>query len=167
MGEHMSWDDDRIFFKPATEGEPMVLVPVRVLKELIGMSIQLLSVLEIYLPDEGNRLQVLADEAWVDWPSLEDDLIKWIGAAVSSDDVIFPCQFTRLANGNGWLAVNVEHLIDDYWWVECQPTLGDDDSGCWLLQVDDGPAAAVLRIEGSRSCLPYTSETSPRITHDD
>ena len=162
----MSCDDDGIFFRPATEGEPMVLVPVRVLKELIGMSIQLLSVLEIYVPDEGHRLQVLADEAWVDWTSLENDLINWIGAA-SSDEVIFPCQFTRLANGKGWLAVNAEHLIDDYWWVECQPTHGDDDSGFWPLHVDDGPAAAVLRIEGSRSCLPYTSETSPRITHDD
>ena len=118
----MGSDDDGILFKPTTEGEPMVLVPVRVLKELIGMSIQLLSVLEIYLPDEGHRLQVFADEAWVNWASLEDDLVKWIGAAVSSDDLIFPCQFTRLANGNGWLAVNVEHLIDDYWWVECQPT---------------------------------------------
>ena len=145
----------------------MVLVPVRVLKELIAMNIQLLSVLEIYVPDEGHRLQVLVDEAWVDWASLEEYLINWIGAAVSSGDVIFPCQFARLANGNGWLAVNVEHLIDDYWWVECQLTSGDDDSGCWLLQVDDGPAVAVLRIEGSRSCLPYTSETSPRITRDD
>ena len=162
----MSCNDDGILFRPATEGEPMVLVPVRVLKELTGMSVQLLSVLEIHAPDEEHGLQVLADEVWVDWPSLEEDLINWIGAAVSSDDLIFPNQFTRLTNGNGWLAVNVEHVIDDYWWVECRPTRGDDDSGFWLLDVDDGPAAAVLRIEGSRRCLPYTSENSPRITHD-
>ena len=108
-----------------------------------------------------------ADEVWVDWSSLEDDLIKWMGAAISSDDLIFPAQFKRLSNGDGWLAVNVEHVIDDYWWVECLPTRGDDQTGLWRLDVEGGPAAAVLRIEGSRRCLPYTSENSPRITHDD
>lgn len=162
----MSCNDDGILFRPATDGEPTIMVPVRVLKELTGMSIQLLSVLEFHVPDEGHRLQVLADEEWVDWPSLEEDLINWVGAAISSDDLIFPYQFRRMSNGNGWLAVNVEHVIDDYWWVECRPTRGDDDSGFWLLHVDDGPAAAVLRIKGSRRCLPYTSENSPRITHD-
>ena len=162
----MSCNDDGLLFRPVTEGDPSVMVPVSVLKELIGMSIQLLSVLELQAPDEGHNLQVLADEEWVDWPSLEDDLIKWIGVAISSDDLLFPSQFRRMPNGYGWLAVNVEHVIDDYWWVECRPTRGDDDTGFWLLDVDDGPAAAVLRIEGSRQCLPYTSENSPRITQD-
>ena len=82
MGEQMSCNDDGILFRPATEGEPTVLVPIRVLKELTGMSIQLLSVLEFHVPDDGHRLQVLADEVWVDWPSLEEDLINWIGASV-------------------------------------------------------------------------------------
>ena len=50
----MSCNDEGILFRPATEGEPMVLVPVRAIKELIGMSIQLLSVLEIHASDEGH-----------------------------------------------------------------------------------------------------------------
>ena len=163
----MTCNDDGILFKPITEGEPTIMVPVRVLKELTSMSVQLLDVLEIQVPDEEHRLQVLADEVWVDWPSLEEDLINWMEPAVSSDVPIFAYQFIRLANGNGWLAVNLEHIIDDYWWVECQPTLGNDGTRFWLVDIYTAPAAAVLRIEGSRRCLPCTSENSSLITHDE
>ena len=163
----MSCNDDGILFKPITEGEPTIMVPVRVLKELTSMSVQLLDVLEIQVPDEEHRLQVLADEVWVDWPSLEEDLINWMEPAVSSDVPIFAYQFIRLANGNGWLAVNMEHIIDDYWWVECQPTLGNDGTRFWLVDIYTAPAAAVLRIEGSRRCLPCTSEDLPLITHEE
>ena len=145
---------------------PTVTLPDRVYREIQGMTIQLLSVLELLATEDQHSLKVLEDEEWVDWPWLEAEITTWMGAAMSSGDVIQPDQYSRFSNSEGWLAVTAEHIVDDFWWVECLPT-GQDVSGNWIVDVDNGPAAAVLRIIGSRRCLPYTAADSPRITSDE
>ena len=146
-----------------TQEEPTVTIPASVLKELIGMTIQLLSVLELHAPEEGHSLQVLADEEWVDWSILEQDLTEEMTEGLHSGGPIGPDQFKRIRNRDGWLAVHVEHIIDDFWWVECQP-VAVDYSNQWKKDYGRGPAAATLRIEGSRDCLPYSAANSPRLT---
>ena len=144
---------------------PLVTLSDRVFREMQGMGIQLLSVLELLTEEEGHSMKVLEDEEWVDWPWLEVDIISWMNTAVSSGDVIQPDRSARFSNREGWLTVTAEHIIDDFWWIECLPT-GQDDAGNWIVDVDNGPAAAILRIVGSRQRLPYTAADSPRITSD-
>ena len=161
----MSCDDNETPYMSDPLDGPTVTLPDRVYREMQGMTIQLLSILELLTSNNCHCLKVLEDEDWVDWPSLEADIISWMGAAVSSGDAIRPDRSTRFSNGKGWLAVTAEHIVDDFWWVECRPT-GQDHAGNWIVDVDQGPAAAVLQIIGSRRCLPYTAADSPRITSD-
>ena len=161
----MSSDINRTQFDLEWHNDPTVRVPTRVLKELSGMRIQLLSILDLQAPKEGHSLQVLADEEWVNWPALKDTLTLWMTTGPQSDALLFPNQFGRFPNGEGYLAVHIEHMIDDYWWVECQPTFLNA-SGEMETDYSNGPAAAVLRIEESRTRLPYTVDDSPRITSD-
>ena len=125
----------------------------------------LLSVLELQAPKEGHSLQVLADEKWVDWSSLKATLTGCMTAGLQTELHFYPDQFGWFPNGEGYLAVNIEHMIDDYWWVECQPAITSDSSE-WRKDLSKGPAAAVLCIEDSRVCLPYTAADSPRTTSD-
>ena len=161
----MSCDDNETPYMSDPLDGPTVTLPDRVYREMQGMSIQLLSTLELLTSNDCHCLKVLENEEWVDWPSLEPDIIAWMSTAVSSGDVIRPGRSARFTNREGWLAVTAEHIIDDFWWVECLPT-GQDHAGNWIVDAYTGPAAALLRIIGSGRCLPYKAADSPRITSD-
>ena len=149
----MSCDDNETPYMIDPLDGPSVTLPDRVYREMQGMTIQLLSILELLSPGDCHCLKVLEDGEWLNWSLLEADLINWMSTAVSSGDVIQPDRSARFPNREGWLAVTAEHIVDDFWWVECLPT-GQDHSGDWIVDVDTGPAAAVLRIVGSQRCLP-------------
>ena len=79
------------------------------------------------------------------------------GTATESD------QWWTVPNQAGWLDVRVNHMIDDYRWVESLPA-SLNDSGQLETDVRQVPAPAVLRIQGSRNHLPYTPNASTKLT---
>ena len=59
--------------------------------------------------------------------------------------------------------VAVDHLLDEYWWVEFHPVREDPTGTLWLAITAD-PAVAVLRVDESRDNLPVGHDLSPRLT---
>ncbi len=140
-----------------------VTLPASMLKELEGIAIQHLSFIELEMPGEEHYLHAPQKQGWVDWPSLEADLIDLMTSKLEHGSTTEPDLWWALPNQAGWLDVRVNHMIDDYWWVECLPAaLNDSDQ--LETDLDQVPAPAVLRIQGSRNHLPYTPDTSAKLT---
>lgn len=140
-----------------------VTLPAAMLKEFRGIAIQHLSFIELEIPGEENQLHSPQQEDWVDWPSLETDLIDLMTSKLQAGTATEPDHWWTLRNQTGWLDVRVNHMIDDYWWVECLP-VSLNDSGQLETDADQVPAPAVLRIQGSRNHLPYTPDKSAKLT---
>ena len=169
----MCIDENGNLLSTEADDQQSVMVPVEFLKELFEMRTRFLNILKVQSPGEGHSLQILEDKAWVDWSSLRFELFKRINAAVSAGGTLLPNYLATFPNGDGWVAVSASHIIDDYWWIECRASVGalpainrSDHPAFWALNVHEGPDTAVLRFVDSRKCLPYSANTSPRITSD-
>ena len=138
-------------------------IPATVLKDFNGMSLELLNVLDCLMPGDGNGLLAIAEKQSVDWPSIEHSLIDCIASDMHRGSSLNPNPASRIEGAAGWLTVRADHLVDDYWWVECELEHGNGASEP-PKTVGGSPAVAILRIQGSHRGLPYTAATSPRIT---
>ena len=128
-----------------------------VLKELVSSRIQLMGAPFLRMPPGTRNLQVVSDKVWVDWPSLEDVLTRRMNAHLDAGTALDSNQWGLLAYEGGGVAIRLEHLVDDYWWVEClMPIMENYEE--WKAHLGTGPAAALLHVPDSRSNLSDTSE---------
>jgi len=138
-------------------------IPAAVLQDFNGMSLEILNVCDCLMPGHGNRLLALTEKRSVDWPSLEHALVDCIAGDMHGGSSLDPNPAGRIEGPAGWLTVRADHLVDDYWWVECEPDHGNGVSEP-VRAIEGPPAVAILRIRDSNRGLPYTAATSPRIT---
>ena len=130
-----------------------------VLKELVSTRIQLLGAPFLQTPPDGKNLQVLSDKDWVDWASLEDGLTKRMNADLFSGTPLCSEQLGLQAIEGGCVAVHLQYLVDDFWWVECLMPLIEDYHE-WEERISSGSAAAVLCVKASRFNL-FDSSNGP------
>lgn len=137
-----------------------------VLKELASSRIQLMGAPYLHTPPGNRNLQVVSDKVWVDWPSLEDALTRRMNAYLDAGTALDSRQWGLLAYQGGGVAIRIEHLVDDYWWLEClMPIMEDYEE--WKAHLGAGPAAALLHLPGSRSNLSDTRENPTWFTGED
>ena len=153
----MSGNSEEFQFNSPFHYEINFEVSSQVLKELASSRIQLMGAPYLQVPPGAKNLQVVSGKVWVDWPSLEDGLIRRMNDQLDSGAPLGSKQWGLLAYGGGTVAVRIEYLVDDYWWVEClMPVMENYEE--WKAQLDAGPAAALLHVPDSRSNLSDTSE---------
>ena len=132
-------------------------VPGQVMKELVKTRIQLMGAPYLQSAEGGANLQVLTHKDWVDWPSLEEVLTKRMNADLDSGSALSSHQYGLVAYAEGGVAVLIQYLVDDYWWIECLfPSTENIQK--FEASTRGGPAAAVLIVAGSQSHLSDTSE---------
>ena len=148
---------EEVQFDPVFHRQLNFEVPGQELKELVSSRIQLTGTPYLHTPTGTRDLQVVSDKAWVDWPSLEGALTGRMGAHLASGAALASNQWGLAAYRGGGVVVRVEHLVEDYWWVECLMPAGEDYEQ-WRASIGAGPAAAVLHVEDSRFNLTDTSE---------
>ena len=132
----------------------MAMVPAGVLKNFLRASVELLRVVDPGVPGARHNLVVLDDQKWVDWPSLERDLIEWMNAGIRAEEPLRPDQHRFLANGEGQLGVHIEYVVEDLWFVECLPAI-INDSNAWESDLNEEAATAMLTAQDSGTVLPY------------
>lgn len=134
--------------------DPMVEVPASFVRNLARTSLEVLRVLGPGALGAGHRLLVLDHQEWVDWPSLERDLIEWMDAGIQAEEPLPPERSEFFANGAGHVSVQVEYVVEDLWSVECLPAITNDSNE---LEPDlrKKPATASLTVPGSQRALPY------------
>ena len=145
-----------------THGE-YVTIPASALKDFNGMALELLNILDCMIPGDGNSLHTISEKRSIDWSSVEQTLVDSIETGMREGASLNPNPACRVEGATGWLSVRADHLVDDYWWVECEPEHGNTVGGP-PKTVDGPPAVAILRIRNSSLSLPYSAETSPRVT---
>ena len=153
----MSGNSEEVQFNSPFHYELNFEVSSQVLKELVSSRIQLMGAPYLQIPPGAKNLQVVSDKVWVDWPSLEDGLTRRMNAHPDSGAAPGTKQWGLVAYEGGTVAVRIEYLVEDYWWVECLMP-GMENYEEWKAQIDAGPAAALLHIPDSRSNLSDTSE---------
>ena len=131
-------------------------------REAKQTNLQLLNTYDRLMPGEDHGVRPLSEVPGVDWASLEGALIGCMLEGLRANASLHPRQYGALPHEDGWLAVTADHVVDDYWWVECGPAEGKDPGD---IEAERGsvPAVAILRISGSREHLPYDGNNSLRI----
>ena len=150
----MSSNADESHFSRESDDEPTIEVPTRLLNSFVRMCFDVLRVLGPGTLRAGHSLLILDDRRWVDWPSLENDLVEWMTAGMQAEEPLPPDRFDYFANGEGHISVHVEHILEDLWSVECLPAI-INHSGEWEPDLSQRPASASLTIQDSRLALPY------------
>ena len=75
------------------------------------------------------------------------------GRRTRRNNSIHPRQYGVLSNGDGWLSVTADHVINDFWWLECR--VAD-------VQGSDDPELGGASFPQWRFCaLPGAGSTSP------
>ena len=141
---------------------PAEVVSETVWRDAKQLTLHLVNTYEILLPGEGHGVHPLSEGPGVDWASLEGPLIGCIVDGLRRHEVIHPSQYGELPTASGRLSVTADHIVNNFWWLECFPSRaqGSDDSETGLVS---RPAVAIMRITGSGERLPYGSNNSLRI----
>ena len=74
-----------------------------------------------------------------------------------------PSQRVVLTAVPGTAGAAIEHMLDEYWWVELRP-VGEDGTGPLRAVVTGDTDYAVLRVDQSVYNLPVGYDRSPRVT---
>ena len=141
---------------------PEEIVSEAVWDEAKRTSLQLVNTYELLLPGEDHGVRPLSEGPGVDWTSLEDALIGCMVEGLRGNESLHPNQYGVLSTADRRLSVTADHVVNDFWWVECffVRGQGSDDSEIGRASV---PAVAILRITSSGEHLPYDSNNSLRI----
>ena len=130
-------------------------------KVLDGMRLVLINSLDLLMPGEEHSLMSLQDEEWNGWNGWKEDLFAAMTAGMIHGSLIDPVQHLHFETGTGALAVELQHVVNDYWWVECHPA-HLDQSGEAVPDIAVRPAMAMLRVRDSSEHLPGRYTGSPR-----
>ena len=141
---------------------PQEIVSETVWRDAKRLTLQLVNTYELLLPGEDHGIRPLSEGPGVDWASLEDALIGSMVDGLRGNESLHPCQYGELSTAAGRLSVTADHIVNNFWWLECFPSRaqGSDDSETGLVS---RPAVAIMRISGSGAHLPYDSNSSLRI----
>ena len=150
----MSSNASENHFGRQPEDEATIEVPVRLAKSLAKTCFDILRVLGPSILGATQHLQVSEDRKWVDWPALENDLVQWMTAGMQSEEPLPPERVDYFSNGEGQICVQIEHLFEGLWSVECLPAVLND-SNVWEPDLSERPATAILIIQDSHLALPY------------
>ena len=119
--------------------------------------------LDLLMPEEGHSLLLLGDHGDLDPAALKDALVNVLNQGLDEHGRFRPKHEAVLTALPGAPGVAVEHLLDEYWWVEVYPTR-EDHTGTRRLVITADPAVAVLRVDESRDNFPVGYDLSPRLT---
>ena len=115
------------------------------------------------MPAEGHTLLLLGDHGDRDPAALRDALGSILNQDLDEHGRFTPSHSTVLTVLPGAPGVAVEHMLDEYWWIEFHP-VREDHTGTPRLVITADPAVAVLRVDESRDNLPVGYDFSPRLT---
>ena len=99
--------------KDITEAAGTVTRMAEVLKDYEGLRAQFNNVLDLLLLGDGHDLLPLHGQ---DWPVLKDQVTGWVAEQLERQEYGHRLRQT-IVSGAGRVDVEVEHLLDDYWWV--------------------------------------------------
>ncbi len=133
------------------------------LTEYEEMRHQLNHVLDLLMPGEGHALLLLGDHGDRDPETLRDVLVNVLNEDLDEHGRFRPSHSAVLTALRGAPGVAVEHMLDEYWWVEIYPTWEDPTGAPGLVTTAD-PAVGVLRVDESRDNLAVGYDLSPRLT---
>ena len=122
-----------------------------IVKDYEGLRAQFNNVLDLLLPGDGNDLLPLHGQ---DWPALKDHVTAWMAEGLQRQQEYDRRLRQTFESGAGRVDVEVEHLLDDYWWVTATPAGTDPNDA----------AMAVVRIRDSKDRLRYGAGYSARIS---
>ena len=127
-----------------TEASRTMTRTAEILKDYEVLRAQLNNVLDL-LPLYGQ-----------DWPAvnLKDRVIGWMAERLQRQHEYERRLRQTFGSGAGRVDVEVEHLLDDYWWVTATPAGTDPDDA----------AMAMVRITDSKHRLRYGAGYSARIS---
>ena len=137
--------------KDMTEALRTFTLGLETLKVYEVMRTQLNNVLDRLLPGDGNDLLPLHGQ---DWPALKDQVTGWIAERLQGQREYERRLRQTFGSGAGRVDVEVEHLLDDYWWVTATPAGTHPDDA----------AMAVVRITDSKHRLRHGAGYSARIS---
>ena len=137
--------------KDMTEAARTVTRAAEVLKDYEVLRAQLNNVLDLLLPGDGHDLLPLYGQ---DWPALKDPVTGWMAEGLQGDHEYDRVLRQTFGSGGGRVDVEVEHLLDDYWWVTATPAGTGPDAA----------AMAVVRITDSKHSVRHGSGYSARIS---
>ena len=122
-----------------------------VLKDYEVLRAQLNNVLDRLLPGDGNDLLLLHGQ---DWPALKDQVTEWMAEGLQGQHEYERRLRQTIGPDAGRVDVEVEHLLDDYWWVTATRAGTHPDDA----------AMAVVRIRDSKHRLRHGAGYSARIS---
>ncbi len=134
-----------------TEASRTMTRTAEILKDYEVLRSQLNNVLDLLLPGDGHNLLPLDGH---DWPALKDQVTVWMAEGSQGQQEYDRRRRQTFGSGAGRVDVEVEHLLDDYWWVTATPAGTDPDDA----------AMAVVRIQDSKHPLRYGVGYSARIS---
>ena len=137
--------------KDMTDALRTFTLGLEALKVYEVMRTQLNNVLDLLLPGDGHDLLPLSGQ---DWPALKDQVTGWMAEGLQRQHEYEPVQRQTFGSGAGRVDVEVEHLLDDYWWVTATPAGTDPDDA----------SMAVVRITDSKHRLRHGAGYSARIS---
>ena len=77
---------------------------------------------------------------------MEYDLTEWMTAGMQTGEPLRPERSDFITNAEGHLCIIVEHVMKDFWSVECLPAI-INDSNEWEADYSKRPASAMLTIQ--------------------
>ena len=115
------------------------------------------------MPGEGHALLLLGDHGDLDPAAMRDALVAALNEDLDEVGRFRPRHSAVLTALSGAPGVAVEHMLDEYWWVEFHP-VREGHRGTPRVVTTADPAVAVLRVDESRDNLPVDHDLSPRLT---
>lgn len=155
----------KFYAHPGDNQAEFAIIPASALSDFSSMSLELASILDYLMPGDASGLLAITEKESVDWSSLEPTIVDFIASGMEAGQTLNPNPSGRVMGASGPLSVWADHLVNDYWWLECK--LERNPGSQTQTAPSELPALAVLRVRHSRYSLPYTARTSPRITQND
>ena len=134
------------------------------LREYAEMRLRFGNALDLLMPEEGHSLLLLSGRDLWDEAALMDALIHAMHADMDEDGHFRPSRRVVLTTVPVTAEAAVEHMLDEYWWVQLRPVGGEDGTGALGTVATGDSGYAVLRVDQSVYNLPVGYDRSPKVT---
>ena len=127
------------------------------------LRLQISHILDLLMPEEGDALLPLSGAEGVDLVHLREVLVSWIQDHLDQDGLFIPGRRALLTAAPGAVEGFVEHLLDEYWWIEFLPVPEETPDSPEPATAGE-PGLAVLRLDQGEDSMPFGYDISPRLT---
>ena len=127
------------------------------------MRLRFNTILDLLMPEEGHALRLLSGGDGLEPVSIRDALVSWMNENLDEDGRFDPSRRELFIAAPRHTGVAIQHMLDEYWWVELSP-IREDESGALRPDTRDFPGIAILRVDQSRDNLPVGYDRSPKLT---